>query len=140
MYLIKHDCAKISLVQKRLFVAGLPFSSTEDELKDHFSGAGKVVSVKIITDRDSGRSKGFGFIEFETEEEAANAIKMYHDSDYGGRKLAVAEAKPQEPRDNRGYSPRNDDRRGGGGYSNDRRGGNGRDKFSRGGGGYNRGR
>ncbi len=140
IYLISQLRGKIRLrMQKRLFVAGLPFTSSEDELRDHFSGAGKLISVKIIVDRDSGRSKGFGFIEYETEEEAVKAIEMFHDTDFAGRKLAVAEAKPMENRersfDNRGGGG---DRRGGGGYHSggdrggDRRGG-GRDRSSRGG-------
>lgn len=125
-------------MQKRLFIAGLPFSSTEDELRDYFSGAGKITSIKIITDRDSGRSKGFGFIEYETEEEAKKAMEMYHESEFGGRKLIVAEAKPQETRersfDSRGGNRGRDNNRGGGGFSRDRRGGgSGRSRFSRGG-------
>jgi RNA recognition motif-containing protein len=83
---------------KRLFVGGLPFTTTEPELQDLFSKAGKIVSVKIITDKYTGRSKGFGFVEFETEEEAAKAIEMFNQSDLGGRKIAVNEARPMEER------------------------------------------
>lgn len=129
-------------MNKRLFVAGLPFAATEDEIKTQFSQAGTVVSVTIITDKFTGRSKGFGFIEMETPEQAEEAIKTLHDTDFGGRKLVVAEAKPMEKRE---FTPRSgggDDRRGGyssggrggsprsgGGHGGDRRGG-----FSRGGG------
>lgn len=106
-------------MNKRLFIAGLPFSSTDQDIKTHFSGAGVVTMVQIIIDKMTQRSKGFGFVEFETEEMAANAIKMFHETDFGGRKLVVAEAKPMEKRE---FTPRSvgDDRRGGG-YSNDRR-------------------
>lgn len=130
-------------MNKRLFVAGLPFAATEDEIKNLFSQAGTVVSVTIITDKFTGRSKGFGFIEMDTPEEADKAIKTLHDTDFGGRKLVVAEAKPMEKRE---FAPRNgggDDRRGGyssggrGGYSPRGGGGRGGDRkggFSRGGG------
>jgi len=103
-------------MNKRLFVAGLPFAATEDEIKNLFTQAGTVVSVTIITDKFTGRSKGFGFIEMDTPEEADKAIKTLHDTDFGGRKLVVAEAKPMEKRE---FTPRNDrgddrrDRRGG---------------------------
>ena len=91
-------------MNKRLFVAGLPFSTTSDELKSLFAGHGNVVSADVITDRISGRSKGFGFVEMETEEEAQNAISKLDGSEFGGRKLIVNEAKPKEdrPRENRG--------------------------------------
>lgn len=83
---------------KRLFVGGLPFTTTEQELQDMFSKAGKIVSVKIITDKFTGRSKGFGFVEFETDDEAKKAIEMFNQADLGGRKIAVNEARPMEER------------------------------------------
>jgi len=122
-------------MNKRLFIAGLPFSSNDQDIKTHFSTAGVVTMVQIITDKMTGRSKGFGFVEFEKEEEAEKAIQMFNETDFGGRKLVVAEAKPMEKRE---FTPRSgggDDRRGGGyagrkdGFSNDRR-----PSFSRGGG------
>lgn len=82
----------------KLFVGGLPYSTTDDELQDVFAAHGKVVSAKVIMDRESGRSKGFGFVEFETEEEAQAAMKALHDSELGGRRILVNEARPQEPR------------------------------------------
>jgi RNA recognition motif-containing protein len=88
-------------MNKRLFVAGLPFTTTEDELRDLFAGAGVVVSVNIINDRDTGRSKGFGFVEMETVEEAETAISKFNDAEFGGRKLVVAEAKPPEEKRDR---------------------------------------
>ncbi len=88
----------LDIMNKRLFVAGLPFSTTEEELRTLFTEVGVVVSVNIITDRETGRSKGFGFVEMETGEEAANAIAKLNDTEFGGRKLVVAEAKPMEER------------------------------------------
>ncbi len=82
----------------KLFVGGLPYSSTEDELKDAFSQHGTVASVKIITDRDTNRSKGFGFVEFENEDEGKAAEKAMNGADFGGRSITVNEARPMQPR------------------------------------------
>ena len=90
-------------MNKRLFVAGLPFSTTEEELKTLFAEVGTVVSAKVIIDRDTGRSKGFGFVEMSTPEEASAAITKLNGSDYGGRKLVVSEARPMEERKDRFY-------------------------------------
>ncbi len=84
---------------KKLYVGNLPFSATEDSLADTFAACGTVDSVKIITDRDSGRSKGFGFVEMSSDDEAQKAIEMYNGQDFGGRKLTVNEAKPMAPRE-----------------------------------------
>lgn len=125
--------AKIhSRMNKRLFIAGLPFSSTDNDIKTHFSAAGVVTLVQIITDKFTNRSKGFGFVEFESEEQAEKAISMFNETDFGGRKLIVAEAKPMEKRE---FAPRpaGNDRRGG--FSDDRRSSFGdRPSFGRGGG------
>lgn len=83
---------------KRLFVGGLPWATTEDELKDLFTAHGAVVSVKIITDKYSGRSKGFGFVEYETDEAGDAAIAALNGTDMGGRKIIVNEARPMEDR------------------------------------------
>lgn len=91
-------------MNKRLFVAGLPFSTTESELKDLFGSVGSVVSASIIIDRMTSKSKGFGFVEMETEEEAGNAVSKLNNTDFGGRKLVVAEAKPMEDREKSGRS------------------------------------
>ena len=80
---------------KKLFVGGLPYSTTDDQLKEHFSAAGTVVSAQVITDKFSGRSKGFGFIEMSSDEEADKAIEMFNGADFGGRSLAVNEARPK---------------------------------------------
>jgi cold-inducible RNA-binding protein len=87
---------------KKLFVGGLPYSTTSDELKNHFMGAGNVVSAQIITDKFSGRSKGFGFIEMSSDEEANKAIEMFNGTDFGGRSLAVNEARPKTEGGSRG--------------------------------------
>ena len=95
-------------MNKRLFVAGLPFSTTDEELNNLFQGIGTVVSAVVIKDRDTGESKGFGFIEMNTEEESQNAISKFHDTEFGGRKLIVTIAKPREERsqDERRFGPR----------------------------------
>lgn len=87
---------------KKLYVGNLPFSATDQILSDTFSQCGKVDSAKIITDRDTGRSKGFGFVEMSTEAEAQDAISKFNGADYDGRSMTVNEAKPMVPRENRG--------------------------------------
>jgi len=82
----------------KLFVGGLPFSTTDDELADVFGAHGTVASAKVITDRDTGRSKGFGFVEFENEDEGKAAEKAMNGSDMGGRSITVNEARPMEKR------------------------------------------
>lgn len=84
---------------KKLYVGNLPYGASEESLKEAFEKAGEVVSVAIITDRMSGRSKGFGFVEMATEEGAAAAIEMWNGNEYEGRKLVVNEARPREERD-----------------------------------------
>ena len=107
----------------KLYVGGLPYSTQEDALKEHFAQAGSVVSAVIIMDKMSGRSKGFGFVEMATGEEAQNAVSMFNGQDFEGRKLTVNEARPMEAR-----PPRTG---GGGGYGS---GGNGGYGANRGGG------
>ncbi|OGE81179.1 MAG: RNA-binding protein [Candidatus Doudnabacteria bacterium RIFCSPLOWO2_02_FULL_48_8] len=80
---------------KKLFVGGIPFASTSDDLKQHFSAAGNVASAQVISDKFSGRSKGFGFVEMSSDDEADKAIEMFNGSDMGGRKLVVNEARPK---------------------------------------------
>lgn len=83
---------------KKLYVGGLPYSTTDTELKDAFSQAGNVTSAVIIMDKMTGRSKGFGFVEMSSDEEANAAIDMWNGKDFGGRSLTVNEARPLEPR------------------------------------------
>jgi cold-inducible RNA-binding protein len=86
-------------VATKLFVGGLPYSVTDDELQELFAPFGTVASAKVIIDRETNRSKGFGFVEFENDDEAKAAIDGLHDSDMGGRKIAVNEARPKQPRE-----------------------------------------
>ncbi len=83
---------------KKLYVGGLPYSTSNEELKAHFSGAGAVSSATIIMDKMTNRSKGFGFVEFENDADALEAISMFDGKDFGGRKLTVNEARPMEER------------------------------------------
>ena len=83
---------------KKLYVGNLLYEVTEDELKTIFAPAGDVVSSTIIRYQDTGRSKGFGFIEMATEEAAQKAIDMFNGQDNKGRKLVVSEARPPKPR------------------------------------------
>ena len=82
----------------KLYVGGIPYTSTEASLRDAFAQAGNVVSASIIIDRMTGRSKGFGFVEMESEEAAQKAIDMWNGQDFEGRKLTVNVARPLEPR------------------------------------------
>lgn len=83
----------------KLFVGSLPYSTTDEELSEAFSAVGTVVSAKVIFDRDSQRSKGFGFVEMSSEEEAQSAIKQLDGSEMDGRRIVVNEARPMAPRD-----------------------------------------
>ena len=82
----------------KLYVGGLPYAATESQLNDLFSAHGTVESARVITDKFTGQSRGFGFVEMSTEEEAKAAITALNGSDMGGRQLTVNEAKPQESR------------------------------------------
>ncbi|HEV7701901.1 MAG TPA: RNA-binding protein [Candidatus Paceibacterota bacterium] len=82
----------------KLYVGGLPYSTQEAALKELFAQAGNVVSAVIIMDKMSGRSKGFGFVEMSSDEEAQKAVGMFNDQDFEGRKLTVNEARPMEAR------------------------------------------
>ncbi len=82
-------------VSMKLYVGNLPYNTSEDDLRSLFSTYGAVSSVAIITDRDTGRSKGFGFVEFGNDDEARNAISALSGQEYGGRALTVNEARPK---------------------------------------------
>lgn len=82
----------------KIYVGGLPYSTTEQELSDLFAAHGAVQSARIITDKFTGKSRGFGFVEMATADEAQKAISALHESQMGGRTLTVNEARPQEPR------------------------------------------
>jgi RNA recognition motif-containing protein len=119
---------------KKLYVGNLPFTATEANLTEIFTQAGKVESARIIVDRASGRSKGFGFVEMASDEDAAKAISQFNGADYGGRPMTVSEARPQEPREGGGFGG------GGGGGRGGYGGGGGRGGRGGGGGGGGRGR
>jgi RNA recognition motif-containing protein len=116
-------------MEKKLYVGNLAYSVEENALRDLFSQYGNVTSVKIIVDRDSGRSKGFGFVEFDTSEEAAAAMEETNGREIDGRTIRVTEARPNDGGGNRGGG-------GGGGRGGDRGGrGGGGDRGGYGGGG-----
>jgi cold-inducible RNA-binding protein len=109
----------------KLYVGNLAFQTSSDELNQLFSQAGTVESASVVEDRDTGRSRGFGFVEMATKEEGEAAISQFNGKEFNGRNLTVNEARPREERGNRG---------GGGG-----RGGYGRGGGGRGGGGNRNG-
>ncbi|MBX3018170.1 MAG: RNA-binding protein [Bdellovibrionaceae bacterium] len=87
---------------KKLYVGNLPYSVDDNVLNQTFADFGQVTSAKIIIDRETGRSKGFGFVEMATDAEAENAISQMNGADWEGRKLTVNEARPQAPREGGG--------------------------------------
>jgi len=107
---------------KKLYVGSIPFSATEESLRELFSGIGEVESVKIITDADTGRSKGFGFVEMSSAEDAKKAIDQLNGTKFMERALIVNEARPQQPREGRGFGG------GRGGFGQGRGSGYGRDR------------
>ena len=96
----------------KLYVGNLPYNVTEDQLQQHFAQHGSVLSARIITDKFSGRSKGFGFVEMSSDQDAEKAISALNGTDFEGRNIVVSEARPQAPRE-----PRSG---GGGGFGGDR--------------------
>ena len=107
----------------KLYVGNLSFRVTSDDLQEHFATAGEVSSANVVMDRETGRSRGFGFVEMATEDGANNAIAQFNGQEYDGRNLVVNEARP-----------RDDSRGGGGGGGRGGRGGGG--GYGGGGGGY----
>ncbi len=105
-------------MSKRIYVGGLPFSTTEAEMNALFATHGAVTSAKLITDRESGQSRGFGFVEMANDAEAVAAMEKLNGTDFGGRKLTINEARPMEARTGGGdRGGRGGDRGGrGGGY------------------------
>lgn len=99
-------------MSKKLYVGNLAYEVTEEDIRKMFADLGSIESVALITDRDTGRSKGFAFVEMENDEEAAAAIEQLNGKDFEGRTLNVSEARPREerPRGRGGYGG------GGGGY------------------------
>ena len=115
---------------KKLYVGNLAFQTTSQDLQDLFAQAGTVESASVIEDRDTGRSKGFAFVEMSTEAEAASAIDQFHGKELAGRMLTVNEARPRENRGGGGGRNFGGGNRGGhggnrgGGYGGNRGGGN----------------
>ena len=118
---------------KKIYVGNLPFTTTNESLSELFSPFGTVDSSKIVTDRDTGRSKGFGFIEMSDSAAADAAIEKLNGSDFGGRSLTVNEARPMEKREGGFGGGRGGDRGDRGGRSGGFGGGRGGDRGDRGG-------
>jgi RNA recognition motif-containing protein len=97
-------------MNRKLFVGNLPFETTESDLETLFAQAGTVDSVRVMRDRDTGRPRGFAFIEMATDADAQKAIAQFNEQPFGGRQLAVNEARPQVPRGNGGGFGGRDDR------------------------------
>lgn len=91
---------------KKLYVGNLPYTCDDSQLQDAFASFGAVSSAKVITDRETGRSKGFGFVEMDNDNDAMTAIEKLNGSDLGGRQINVSEARPQAPREGGGRGPR----------------------------------
>ncbi len=109
-------------MEKKVYVGNISFNASEEDLRELFSQSGEVESVKIITDKQTGSPKGFGFVEMATEEDARKAIETLNGTTFMDRTLSVAEAKPQQPRERRSFGG---GRPGGGGFGGGR-GGQGR--------------
>jgi RNA recognition motif-containing protein len=119
---------------KKLYIGNLPYGVDDAQLQETFGAYGPVLSAKVITDRDSGRSKGFGFVEMENDADADRAVEEANGKDMGGRAINVSEARPQAPREGGGGG-----RGGFGGGRGGGGGGGGRGGFGGGGGGGGRG-
>jgi len=117
----------------KIYVGNLPFSSSETDVRDLFSEHGQVNDVAIITDRDTGQPRGFGFVEMPSDSEATQAIEKLNGFDMGGRQLNVNEAKPREDRGGGGgrggYGGGRGGGGGGGGYGGGRGGGGGGGRY-----------
>lgn len=98
VYLFLTDSC-IQTMAKKLYVGNLPYQTTEDDLSQAFGAHGQVTSTAIITDKFSGRSKGFGFVEMSSDEEAQKAIDALNGTDFGGRNIVVNEARPPRERE-----------------------------------------
>jgi len=114
----------------KLYVGNLSFQTSSEDLQQLFSQAGTVESASVVEDRDTGRSRGFGFVEMATKEEGEKAIEQFNGTDLAGRNLTVNEARPREDRGGRGGGGG-----GRGGFGGNRGGGGGRGGYGGGGGG-----
>jgi RNA recognition motif-containing protein len=116
----------------RLFVGNLNFKTTSEDLQELFGQVGEVQSASVVTDRETGRSRGFGFVEMASQEEGQQAIEQFNGKEYNGRNLTVNEARPRE---DRGFGGGGGGGRGGGGGYGGNRGGGGGGRGGYGGGG-----
>ena len=116
----------------KLYVGNLSFQTSSEDLQQLFSQVGTVESASVVEDRDTGRSRGFGFVEMSTKEEGEKAIEQFNGTDLAGRNLTVNEARPREDRGGRGGGGGGGGR---GGYGGNRGGGGGRGGYGGGGGG-----
>src|SRR5437870_6740999 len=115
----------------KLYVGNLSFQTTSEDLQQLFGQAGTVESATVVEDRDTGRSRGFGFVEMASKEEGEKAIEQFNGTDLGGRNLTVNEARPREDRGNRGGGRGCGGNRGGGGRNVGGGGGGGNDRGPR---------
>jgi cold-inducible RNA-binding protein len=115
----------------KLYVGNLSFQTSSEDLQQLFAQAGTVESATVVEDRDTGRSRGFGFVEMASNEDGQKAIEQFNGTDFNGRNLTVNEARPREDRGNRGGGG------GRGGFGGNRGGGGGRGGYGGGGGGRN---
>ncbi|MFZ5534715.1 MAG: RNA recognition motif domain-containing protein [Patescibacteria group bacterium] len=109
----------------KLFVGGLSWDTTEDTLRNHFAQVGQVASAQVITDKFTGRSRGFGFVEMTNPDDAQKAIQDLNGTQLDGRSIVVNEAKPMAPRENRGGGGYRGGGGSGGGFGGGRSGGRG---------------
>ena len=108
-------------MNRKLYVGNIPFETNENDLQALFAEVGQVESVNVVRDRETGRARGFAFVEMSTDQGAQAAVSQLHDRSFGGRRLTVNEARPQTPRSGGG----------GGGYGRSGGGGGGRQRESR---------
>lgn len=124
-------------MSNKLYVGNLSFRVTNEDLQEYFAGAGTVESANVVMDRETGRSRGFGFVEMASEDDANNAIAQFNGQEYDGRNMVVNEARPREDGGGRGGNNRGGGGgRGGYGGGGGNRGGGGYGGGNRGGGGY----
>ncbi len=116
----------------KLYVGNLSFQTSSEDLQQLFAQAGTVESASVVEDRDTGRSRGFGFVEMASNEDGQKAIEQFNGTDFNGRNLTVNEARPREDRGGRGGGGG-----GRGGFGGNRGGGGGRGGYGGGGGGRN---
>jgi RNA recognition motif-containing protein len=113
-------CLEGENMSSKIYVGGLPYATTDAQLQDLFAAHGTVESARVITDKFTGRSRGFGFVEMANSDEAQKAIQALNGTDFEGRNLTVNEARPQERRSGGGFGDRGGERRGGGGGGRNR--------------------